>query len=415
MSGLKAWKNARLIDPAAGSDERGALLTSGDRIVGTVTNGEIPVGAETTDCRGKILMPGLVDMRSHQVDRAAALAGGVTTLILQPNQTNIIDTDAPVERIRTRSDKAGGVVVHPMGAATKGMQGKEIAELGQMLESGAVAFTDCERPVSNAQVMRRLMTYAKNFDALIVQFAQDLDLAGNGYAHEGEVSDRLGLAGIPVAAEVIQIERDARLAELTGARLHIPLVSSRDGVLAIKAAKDRGIKITCGTAPHYLHLNENTLEGYRTFGKVSPPLRSEEDRVALIEGVADGTIDIICSDHKGCSEDTKRLPMAQAEAGIASLETMLSLVLSLVHSKKIDMMAAMQAMTSTPASILGLDCGSLAKGARADLIILDPGTPWAIHESVLQGKYKNTPFETIPVQGRVYETIVGGKSLYKIS
>ena len=414
MSDLKAWRNARLIDPAAGTDETGALLTRSDRIVGKVSNGEIPVGADVVDCRGKILMPGIVDMRSHQVDSQAALAGGVTTLILQPDQTSIIDTDAPVERIRSRSQRGGGVHVYPMGAATKGLAGKEVAEIGQMQESGAVAFTDCERPVANAQIMRRLLTYASYFDALIVQFAEHPELADGGFAHEGEVADWLGLTGIPAAAEAIQIERDARLAEITGARIHFPLISSREGVDAIRAAKARGVRVTCGTAPHYLHLNENALEGYRTFAKVSPPLRSEEDRLALIEGVADGTIDVICSDHKGCSEDTKRLPLAQASSGVASLETMLALTLSQVHAGKIELMTALKAMTSTPASLLGLDCGSLAEGARADLVVLDDGAPWAISAEALTGKHRNTPFDTIPVQGRVLKTAVGGDILFEV-
>ena len=409
----KAYTNARLIDPASGLDASGTLVTEGRKISALGPDVEAPSGADVIDCRGRILCPGLIDMRAHQVDAAAALKGGITTVILQPDQTTVIDTDPVVERIRHRADTSATINVYPMGAATRGMQGRELAEIGQMQRSGAVAFTDCRAPVSDSQVMRRLLEYAGYFDTMIVQFAEDKGLSQGGIAHEGEIATRLGLAGIPAAAEVIQIERDARLSEMTGTPVHFALVSSRDGVDAVRDAKARGIKVSCSTAVHYLHLNDNALEGYRTFAKVNPPFRSEEDRLALIAGLADGTIDTLVSDHDPQSEDVKRLPFGQAAAGIAGFETLLALALAPVHAEKLEVTQMLAALTSTPASLLKLPSGRLAPGAPADIVIFDPGKPWQINREDFVASAKNTPFDTLPVQGSVWRTIVGGKTLYE--
>ncbi|MFC3050735.1 dihydroorotase [Kordiimonas pumila] len=409
-----AFINARLMDPATELDAIGSLVTNGDRIGAVGVDIEIPSDAEIVDCGGRILCPGLIDMRVHSVDVASALAGGVTTVILQPDQTTVIDTDPVVERIRSRSVGSNSVSVYPMGAATRGLQGDQLAEIGQMKQSGAVAFTDCRKATEKTQVMRRLLEYAEHFDALIVQFPEDPELAEDGLAHEGEVASRMGLIGIPSEAEVIQIERDIRLAEMTGARIHFSLLSSRDGLEAIRTAKKRGAKVTCSTAPHYLHLNENAVEGYRTFAKVSPPLRSESDRLALIEGVADGTIDTLVSDHDPRSEDVKRLPFGQAATGIVGLETLLPLSLSHVHSGKINMMTLIRTLTQAPAELLELDTGRLEIGRYADLTIFDPDKPWRIDEAAFQSSAKNTPFDTLPVQGQVWRTIIGGKTLFNV-
>ncbi|MBL4639692.1 MAG: amidohydrolase family protein [Kordiimonadaceae bacterium] len=282
-----------------------------------------------------------------------------------------------------------------------------------MKRSGAVAFTDCRRPVSDSQVMLRLLEYAGYFDALIVQFPEDKSLASGGIAHEGEIATRLGLAGIPAAAEALQIDRDIRLAGINGSRIHFSIISSRDGVEAIRIAKKRGAKVTCSTAPHYLMLNENAVEGYRTFAKVSPPLRSEEDRLALIAGLADGTIDTLVSDHDPKSEDVKRLPFAQAHPGIVGLETLLSMSLSTVHSGKVPLMNVIRALTSAPADLLDLDTGKLEVGSYADLTIFDPDKPWVVDAEKLTSSAKNTPFDTLPTQGQVWQTIVGGETLFK--
>ncbi|MCJ9429221.1 dihydroorotase [Kordiimonas marina] len=407
------YKNARLIDPATGLDEKGALLIDGDVIVALGQKVDAPADAEVVDCKGRVLAPGLIDMRAHRVDSDSALAGGITTVILQPDQTTIIDTDPVVERIRRRSDDTHAVRVYPMGAATKGLEGTQVAEIGQMQESGAVAFTDCRHAISDTQLMRRLMEYAGYFGALIVQFPEDKSLANGAVAHEGEIATRLGLAGVPAAAEAIQIDRDVRLAELTGARIHFAMISSREGVEAIRAAKKRGVKVTCSTAPHYLHLNDNALEGYRTFAKVSPPFRAEEDRLALIAALADGTIDTVVSDHDPRSEDVKRLPFGQAAPGIVGFETLLALTLAPVHAGKIELMTALKALTSTPAQLLGLDSGRLSAGAPADIVIFDPDKPWRIEREKFRSSARNTPFDTLPVQGKVWRTIVGGKTLFE--
>jgi len=394
-------------------DEIGTVVVADDRIQDIGANVDAADDAETVDCSGRILCPGFVDMRSHASDIAAAAAGGVTSFALQPDQKTILDTDASIERIRRRSIEAASVHVYPMGAATKRLEGNEIAEIGQMQASGAVAFTDCRHAIGNAQVMRRLFEYSRYFNALVVQFPQNAELAADGFAHEGEIATRLGLNGIPAIAEVIQIERDLRLAEMAGARVHFSLVSSAAAVSVLRDAKAKGINVTCSVGAHYLHLNDNGLEGYRTFAKVSPPFREETDRLALIEGVADGTIDTIVSDHDPRSQDVKRLPLAQAAIGIVGFETMLPLITALVQDKKITPMRAVDALSTTPARILGLDAGHLSKGAIADIVIFDPDKPWRIDPATLKSSAKNTPFERMPVQGKVWKTIVGGKPVFE--
>lgn len=409
---ITAFTNARLIDPASNLDTLGTLLSEDNRITALGPDVSVPEGATVIDCGKRVLCPGFIDMRVHSVDVKAALAGGITTVILQPDQTSIIDTDPIVERIRSRSVDNNTVSVYPMGAATHGLAGEQLAEIGQMKQSGAVAFTDCRRAVSDSQIMRRLLEYAGHFNALIVQFPEDKGLADKGIAHEGEVATRMGLTGIPAAAEVIQIERDVRLAELTDARIHFALISSREGVEAVRSAKKRGVKVTCSTAPHYLHLNENAVEGYRTFAKVSPPLRSENDRLALINGLADGTIDTLVSDHDPRSADLKRLPFGQAASGIVGMETLLALSLAPVHAGKVDMMTVIRSLTQIPADILELDTGKLNVGRYADLAIFDPDKPWRIEADNFQSSARNTPFDTLPVQGQVWCTVIGGEALF---
>jgi len=408
-----AYTNARIIDPAANHDTIGTLIVSGNLIEGYGADIDTSDVSETINCGGKILCPGFIDMRAHAVDAESALAGGITTIILQPDQTTTIETDAVVERIRHRSVDSQIVSVYPMGTATQGMKGQQIAEIGQMQQSGAVGFTDCNHAVADAQVMRRLLEYANHFDALIVQYAENAELGADAVAHEGEIATRLGLASVPSAAEAMQIDRDARLAELTGARLHFALISSKDGIDAVRAAKARGAKVTCSTAPHYLHLNDNAVEGYRTFAKVRPPLRSEEDRLALIEAVADGTIDTLVSDHSPKSVDVKRLPFAQAASGIVGFETLLALSLAPVHAGKISLMTMLKALTVNPAKLLGLPTGTLAPGSFADFVVFDPNKPWRIDADAFISSAKNTPFDTLPVQGQVLRTVADGVSVYE--
>ncbi len=407
------FTNARIIDPGSDYDQMGSLLVEDSYITGYGTALDAPAGSEIIDCDGRIICPGFIDMRAHAVDPVAAPAGGITTVILQPDQNTMIDNDAVVERIRRRAEDGNSSRVYPMGTATLGMQGKQIAEIGQMQQSGAVAFTDCHKAVADAQVMRRLLEYSGYFGALIVQYAEEANLAGGGVAHEGETATRLGLSGIPAAAEAIQIERDSRLADLTNSRIHFSIISSREGVEAVRAAKSRGAKVTCSTAPHYLMLNDNALEGYRTFAKLMPPLRSESDRLALIAGVADGTIDTLVSDHDPKSADVKRLPFAQAAHGIVGFETLLALALAPVHANKVDLMTMLRTLTSAPARLLGLPTGTLKEGAPADLVVFDADKPWRIDVDALLSSAKNTPFDTLPVQGQVWRTLVNGRTVFE--
>lgn len=412
MTSVRIFRNARLIDPATERDQPGHVMVKGSEIAAIGPDLETPDGAEVTDCGGRILAPGFVDMRAHAVDLEAAVSGGFTTLALQPDQATCIDTDAVVERIRRRAEEDGRLRVYPMGAATKGFAGKEMAEIRQMTDAGAVAFTDCRSATSDARVMRRLLEYSGTADTLIVQFPEEPSLAAGGFAHEGEISTRLGLNGIPSAAEVIQIERDIRLAEMTGGRLHIALVTAKESVAVIAEAKARGVKVTAATAPHYLYLNHNALEGFRTFAKLSPPLRAEDDRLALIEAVNSGVIDTFVSDHDPKSEDVKRLPLAQAASGVAAFETVLPLVMAQVQSGSLSLMAALKALTYRPAQILGLKTGHLGVGAPADLVIIDPNQPWRLQRHALKSAAKNMIQDTILAQGKVWQTIVAGQTVY---
>jgi dihydroorotase len=418
---------ARLLDPASGLDAPGGLLAIDGRIAETgpqVTVQMAPAGCDLIDAGGLCLAPGLVDMRvqlgepgaehKERIDSGAqaAAAGGVTSMALMPNTDPPIDDPAMVEFVARRARQVRSVKVYPMAAVTKRLAGEELAELGLLREAGAVAFTDGERAVANARVLRRALAYATLFDALIVQHPEEPELAQGGAMNEGHMASRLGLAGIPAAAEVMMVERDLRLAELTGGRLHVAHVSTAAAIEAIRAAKARGLRVTCDTTPHYVALNELEVEGYRTFAKVSPPLRAERDRHAVVEGVIDGTIDVIASDHCPQDQDSKRLPFAQAAFGVIGVQTMLPVCLGLVHEGRIGLLDLLERMTIAPARLLGLDAGSLRRGAPADLVLFDPEVPWKITEAGLLSLSKNTAFEGRLVQGRVSRTIVDGRTIW---
>ncbi|HIP79291.1 MAG TPA: dihydroorotase, partial [Kiloniellaceae bacterium] len=387
-----AYVNARLLDPATGLDAPGALLAEDGRITdfGPQLFAEgVPQGVQTVDCRGACLAPGLVDMRVHirepgdeqketmgSAGRAAA-AGGVTSVVALPNTNPVIDDVAGVEYIARRAREEKSVKVYTYAAVTRGTEGKELTEMGLLGEYGAVAFTDGTRAIASAQVMRRALSYAKTFGHLIVQHPEEPSLAG-GAMNGGEMATRLGLPGIPAVAEVMTVERDLRLVELTGGRYHVAHVSTAETVDVIRRAKARGLAVTCDTAPHYLTLNEIAVGDYRTFAKVSPPLRSEEDRRAVVAGLIDGTIDAIASDHSPHDQESKRLPFAIAEPGIVGLETLLPLSLQLYHSGGIGLLDLLSRLTEKPAAILGLKGGRLTKGAPADLILFDPARGWRI-------------------------------------
>ena len=422
------YVNARIIDPGSGLDIKGALVTEGGLIRDfgpALFKDAPPFDCERVDCDGMILAPGLVDMRvqlrepgdEHKETIAtgadAASAGGVTAMVCLPNTDPVIDDVSGVEFIARRAREVRGTKVFCYAAATKGLEGKELAEIGLLLEMGAIGFTDGPRALAEAQVMRRVLSYSRAFDALILQHPEEPSLAKGGAMNEGETSMRLGLPGIPAMAEVMMIERDLRLVELTGARLHLMHVSTADGIDAIRRGKARGLGVTCDTAPPYFTLTENDIGDYRTFCKVSPPLRTERDRAAVIDGLADGTIDAIASDHAPQDQETKRVPFAQAENGVVGLETLLPLALALHHKGKLSLVDVLKKLTSAPAAILRLPLGRIAKGAPADLVLFDPDRPWVVDAKRFKSKSKNSPFDEMPVQGKVLRTVVAGRTLYE--
>ncbi len=341
----------------------------------------------------------------------AAAAGGVTTMIVMPNTQPVIDDAAIVDFIMRRARDTASVRVAPMAAITKGLGGELMTEIGGLKEAGAVAITEGTKAVANANVFRRALTYAKDFGMLVVQHVEEPALA-TGVMNAGEAASRLGLSGNPAMSEVIMLERDLRLVELTGARYHASQVSCALSVDVMRNAKSRGLPVTCGVSVHHLTLNEGDIGAYRSFFKLSPPLRSEDDRRALVEAVADGTIDVIVSGHDPQSADTKRLPFAEAAFGAAGLDTMLSAALSLYHNENISLPRLVEAMSSNPATILGLESGRLEAGAPADFALVDLNLSWTVEDTLLRSRAKNSPFEHRTLEGRCVETIVAGESVY---
>jgi dihydroorotase len=344
----------------------------------------------------------------------AAAAGGVTTVICMPDTNPPIDDPAVVDYLIRRARDTAIVRMIPAAALTKGLQGREMTELGLLTEAGAACFTDGARSVENAQVMRRALTYARDVGALIVHHCEDPDLVGDGVMNEGELSTRLGLHGIPREAESIMLERDLRLVRLTGARYHAAMISCADSIQIIARAKADGLPVTCGVSINSLTLNENDIGPYRTFLKLSPPLRHEDDRLAMVEALAEGLIDVVVSDHNPQDVETKRQPFAEAADGAIGLETMLAAGLRLVHNGEIELPLLLRALSTRPAEILGLPQGRLKKGAPADLILFDPDEPFVLDPADLHSQSKNTPFDGARLQGRVHLTIVAGRVVHEV-
>jgi dihydroorotase len=425
MTARTLFRNARLLDPATALDQKGNLLVADGRIAALGPRaGAEASGATVIECHGHCLAPGLVDMRvelrepgreheeTMQSGSAAAAAGGVTTMVALPNTEPAIDDVALVEFVARRSREIGGVHIRTYAAATRGLKGREITEIGLLGAAGAVAFTDAGTAIADALVLRRAFSYARTFDALIVQHPEEPSLAAGGDMTEGETATRLGLSGITPAAEVMMIERDLRLVEITGARYHVAHVSTAAAIEAIRAAKARRLPVTCDTAPPYFALNETAVGEYRTFAKLSPPLRSETDRRAVVAGLSDGTIDAIASDHSPHPQDSKRLPFASAEAGVIGLETLLPLTLELVHNGHLRLLEALRALSQRPAEILRLPAGRLAERAPADLVLFDLDRPGRFDVDGFRSKSKNSPFDGRPVQGRVLKTMVEGRLIF---
>jgi len=420
--------NARIIDPSRNFDIHGDLLIADGQIREAkrgIGAAGVPEGTEVIDCRGKIVAPGLIDMRAfigepgagHRETLAtaseAAAAGGVTTIICQPDTSPAIDDPATVDFVLRRARDTAIVHVHPMAALTKGLAGEEMTEIGLLKAAGAVAFTDGAKSITNAQVLRRALTYAGDFDALIVHHTEDPNLVGDGVMNESEFATRLGLLGVPKAAETLMLERDLRLVSLSGGRYHAASITCAESLEVLRRAKEAGLNVSASASINHITLNENDVGPYRTFLKVSPPLRAEDDRKFLVDAVKSGLIDVVMSDHNPQDVETKRLPFAEAAAGAIGLETMLSAGLRLVHNGEIDLMALLRAASTRPAELLGLPGGTLKNGAPADVIVVDADVPWVLDPADLKSKCKNTPFDEARMQGRVVRTIVTGRTVYE--
>lgn len=421
------FSGARVVDPSRGIDERGTVVVENGRIAAAgaaALNQGAPEGATVIDCLGKTIMPGLVDGRvfvgepgaEHRETLAsaslAAAAGGVTSFVMMPDTDPAIDDIALVEFVLRTARDTACVNVHPAAAITRNLDGREMTEFGLLREAGAVAFTDGRHTIASSLVMRRALTYARDFGAVVAHETQDADLGATGVMNEGLYASWLGLAGIPREAELIPLERDLALARLTRGAYHAAKISTALSAAAITRAKADGARVTAGVSINHLSLNENDIGEYRTFFRLSPPLRAEEDRAAMVEALRDGTVDIVVSSHDPQDVDTKRLPFADAAAGAIGLETLLAVALRLHHSGDVPLLRLVDVLSTAPARLFGLPGGTLAPGAAADLALVDLDEPWIVSETGLRSRSKNTCFEGARLQGKVLQTMVAGRTVF---
>ena len=426
-SGGTVFINARLIDPATGLDAPGGLLVRDGLIAdfGAHLRRNAPPDTEVIDCKGHVLAPGLIDCQvftgepgqehreTLKTASFAAAAGGVTTIVVMPDTQPVIDQVALVDFIQRRARDNALVHVATMAAMTRGLAGEEMTEFGLLQRAGACAFTNGKSSIANTRVMRNALLYAKDFDALIVHHTEDPYLSKTAAMNSGEVSARLGLPGVSKAAETIVLERDIRLVEVTGGRYHAATISCQESLEVIRAAKKRGLPVTCGVSINHLTLNEMDIGSYRTFFKVRPPLRTEDDRVAMVEGVAAGDIDVIVSSHDPQDADVKRRPFAEAADGAVGLETLLPAALRLHYGgHEVPLLTLWKALSFNPANLLGLRGGCLVKGEPADLIVVDLGEPWVVNKELLRSRSKNSPFDDSKMLGRVLRTMVAGETVF---
>lgn len=420
--------NVRVIDPSRRLDERGAILIIDGRIIAAGPEAQStaePDGCLSVDGKGQVACPGLVDMQvrigepgaDHLETLAsasqAAAAGGVTHIGILPDTDPVIDDPALVDFLMRRARDTAIVHVHPIAAITKGLAGHEMAEIGLLKEAGAIAFSNGRHPIASAGIMRQVMTYARDFDALVIHQPEDPDLRGSGVMHEGETSTRYGLPGIPTEAELVMLDRDLRIARLTGGRYHVAQISSAESVETVRRAKASGMAITVGVSINHLSLVETDIGQWRSFLKLSPPLRTAEDRDALIGAVADGTIDIIVSDHDPQDVERKRHPFAEAHDGAIGLETLMPASLKLGAQYGVNLIDIIEKLSTTPARILGLNAGTLQPGSPANIVLFSLEEPWVLDRQTLLSRSKNTPFEDTRFSGRVQTTFVDGTRVFE--
>ncbi|PSO13315.1 MULTISPECIES: dihydroorotase [unclassified Sphingobium] len=397
--------NGRLADPAGDALLSGSILIAGDRIV-AAGDIAVPADAERIDAQGQVVAPGLVDLGVFATDKPAFHFGGITRAALMPDQSSLLD-DAALIRQATRAGKPD-FWVHPIAAATRGLKGTELAEIGMMQAAGAKAVGTGRQWIADSGVMLRVLSYAAGLGLTVIAHAEDGGLAGKAVATSGETATRLGLPHAPACAEAMAIARDIMLARQAGAAIHFRLVTTRAGFDLIRAAKAEGLRVSCGISPAYLFLADNAVTDFRTFARLSPPLRSEDDRKASIAAVADGTVDVITSSHDPRGAEDKRLPFADASPGMAGAETLLALSLNLVREGHVSLNRLMTLLSANPARILGVNAGSFASGSAADLIFVDPDAPWIVDSGKMAAAAGNTPFDRVPVQGRARRIMKGG-------
>lgn len=425
-----AYINARLIDPESGLDQKGALLTTDATITDfgpKLFYEGVPDGIEVVDCKGHVLCPGLLDIQVHfrepgqeyketiETGSKSAAAGGITSVVCMANTSPPIDDVTTLEYLKKKATDTSYVHLYSYGAITKKLKGKTLTEMGLLKEAGAVGFSDDGLPVMNSLVMRHAMEYASTLNVPIAQHAEDIHLSNGGCINEGAISAKLGVTGIPNASEAIIVERDLLLLEITGGHYHVLHISTHQAIDAVRRAKARGLHVTCEAAPHHFTLTDAAVENYRTFAKMNPPLRAEQDRLAIIEGLKNGTIDAIATDHAPHDQESKRVPLASAAFGIVGLETMLPLALTLYHKKELSLRSVLSKMTWQAADIIHKPAGRLRKGAIADLALIDLNHSWSIDPETFQSKSKNSPFDAYAVKGRAVRTVVSGKTVYQLA
>jgi dihydroorotase len=419
----KLYVNAYIIDPKSGYEELGELLTIGDKIADFGKKLNVS-DAQIIDCKGCVLSPGLLDIQVHFRDPGqthkedlnsgskSAVAGGITTVVCQPNTSPTLDSTLTFDYLRLKAQETAYCNILAYGCITKGMKGEELSDMHSLRTAGAVGFTDDGLPIMNANVMRRAFEYSKNLNVVIAQHAEDLNLTNKGCINEGEVSLELNVRGIPNASESVIVERDLAILEAVGGRYHLLHVSTKEALDAIRRAKLKGLNATVEVCPHHFLLTDKQVLKSGTNAKMNPPLRSESDRLALIEGLRSGLIDAITTDHAPHDLASKEKPLEEATFGIVGVETMLPLSLSLYHEGILSLRDLLAKMTCNPAKIINFDGGEIKKGGRADLTLIDLNQEWVIDSQKFHSKSKNSPFDSFKVKGKAIMTVVGGKVVY---